>query len=288
MITCAAACRNESLPPPVRRLIIADVRRRIYVTQVTVGEADLPPAEAHHARDVLRLKAGTTVELFDDAGTSAAATIVRTSPAGVTVRVDALRQASPPAFRWIVAAAVPKAARADWMVEKLSELGADAFIPLAAARSVVLPEGDGKRDRWQRLAAESAKQSRRNGVMRVLPLTPVADAITQAETGWYLSTSPGATPIGKLVGPPVSGKLTLFIGPEGGWTVAEIGRFEEAGLTAAALTATILRVETAAVAAAAVVATMMAPMGEGAAPLLQADVRSDPASFGNRPSERDS
>ena len=46
----------------------------------------------------------------------------------------------------------PKANRADWMVEKLSELGVDQFIPLAAARSVVLPEGKNKLERWQRLS----------------------------------------------------------------------------------------------------------------------------------------
>lgn len=276
MITCAPPAGNESLPPPAARPIIAHVPRRIHVTQVTVGDSELPPTQAHHARDVLRLKAGTAVELFDDAGATAAATILRTSPAGVTVRVERLEEASRAGFTFAVAAAVPKAARPDWMVEKLSELGADAFIPLAAARSVALPEGEGKRDRWQRLAAESAKQSRRRGVMRIEPLTSVADAISNVETGWYLSTSAGATPIGSLVSAPLSGRLTLFIGPEGGWTDDEIARFEEAGLTGVALTATILRVETAAVAAAAVVATMLSALAPPQAPPAPADFVSSP------------
>jgi 16S rRNA (uracil1498-N3)-methyltransferase len=144
------------------------------------------------------------------------------------------------------------------MVEKLSELGAAAFIPLITARSVVHPEGRGKRDRWQRLATESAKQSRRVGVMRIEELTKLEDAVRDSRvaggTGCFLSTQADASPLTRVTfGGPT---LTLFIGPEGGWSPGEIGHMSESGLTPAGLTTTILRVETAAVAAAAIVGTM--------------------------------
>src|SRR5678816_394715 len=112
--------------------------------------------------------------------------------------------------------------RADWMVEKLSELGVLEFVPLAAARSVVLPERRGKRDRWLRIATEAAKQSRRAGVMRITELAPLDDALVRAKAAgaaWFLSTEEEyATPIGEAVGrtPPRNG-ITAFIGPEGGW-----------------------------------------------------------------------
>lgn len=162
------------------------------------------------------------------------------------------------AAEWTIAAAVPKGERADWMVEKLSELGASAFIPLAAERSVVLPQGSNKMDRWKRIAIESAKQSRRAMPMRIEPLISVDQlvvnrmGINQSSTGWYLSTEPTATPVMQLLMPPPQRALAL-VGPEGGWTDGEMEAFEKAGFLPVKLTSTILRVETAAIAIAALI-----------------------------------
>ena len=243
--------------------------RRIHVPALRVGTLPLAAAQARHARDVLRLADRTAVEVFDDAGLIAGGTLRHEGSAGASVVVESISsgQVGAPRLRWSVAAAVPKGERADWMVEKLSELGADEFVPLAAARSVVLPEGRNKLERWSRIATESAKQSRRSGVMRVAPLTGVSDAVSAVtasagRAGWYLSTAAGATPVRLL--PPLGSEtqhLTAFIGPEGGWTDAELSAFAAAApgrFTPVGLTPTVLRVETAAVAAAAVIATMIA------------------------------
>ncbi len=171
------------------------------------------------------------------------------------------------ALEWTVASAIPKGPRVDWMIEKLAELGADHFIPLAAERSVVLPEGAGKRQRWERLSAEAAKQCRRAGVMRIGPLTPLAEAMAGAvrgegSVGWYLSTALGAVAVAEAMAGLVEWRprrLTLFIGPEGGWSDAEIQAFDKAGLTGVALGATILRIETAALCAASLVAAVLVP-----------------------------
>lgn len=237
--------------------------RRIHLRQLSPGQFPLDPSQAHHVRDVLRLAPGQTVELFDDAGATADGTLVVVTPSDVLVEVREIRDPADAAFRWTVASAVPKAARADWMIEKLSELGADAFIPLATARSVVHPEGKNKLDRWRRLAQESAKQSRRpRGVMRIdemLDLTPLVESLARdGRSAWYLSTAPGALPVRRAVDT-APRDLTLLIGPEGGWTPGELDLFEAHGLTAVALTDTVLRVETAAVAVAAVVACLLRP-----------------------------
>jgi 16S rRNA (uracil1498-N3)-methyltransferase len=155
----------------------------------------------------------------------------------------------------IIASAVPKGDRADWMIEKLSELGVSRFIPLATARSVVHPKGAGKLDRWRRIATESAKQSRRAGVLQIEPLTAL-DRFTESleSPAVFLSTDPKAPPIlscSSFILHPSS--LCLLIGPEGGWTDDEMAAFARRNLTAAKLTETILRVETAAVVAAAIV-----------------------------------
>ena len=245
--------------------IIAAVARRIHVPCVTVGETVLDPAQAHHARDVLRLTDGATVEVFDDSGRVARGVLLlRGRDVAVRVeRIDEDGAVRATAIQLTVASAVPKGDRADWMVEKLSELGVAEFVPLAATRSVVLPEGKNKRERWVRIATEAAKQSRRSGVMRVGELTSLAEALKKGQADsqpiWYLATEAEAkpVPIGDAVAGLGSAKtVTAFVGPEGGWTAEERRAFERAGVQPVRLTASILRVETAAVAVAAVVGCM--------------------------------
>jgi 16S rRNA (uracil1498-N3)-methyltransferase len=227
--------------------------RRIHVPELHAGEIALTGEQAHHARKVLRLDDGSAVEIFDNAGRVAAGVLLHRGEFGAAVRIDSIISEPRKVLSLTIAAAVPKGERADWMVEKLSELGVETFVPLAAARSVVLPEGRNKHQRWERIALESAKQSRRPGTMRIEPLTPVAAAL-QAITGaaWVLSTADDAQPIAQMARRPHS-SLTAFIGPEGGWTDEELGAFSQADVEPVRLTDTMLRVETAAIAAAAVV-----------------------------------
>lgn len=234
-----------------------------------MGEITLDAAAARHARDVLRLTQGTSVEVFDDEGATAAGTLVEVGPRTVIVHVEQVSSDSrSTASRLTVASAVPKGDRADWMVEKLSELGVERFIPLAAARSIVLPEGKSKAQRWARLATESAKQSRRTGVMKIDPLTRVEDALAASDGArvLLLSTAPDAMPILDALRLPAGQQTMLaFIGPEGGWTDDEIALFSSTGAAGVKLTPTVLRVETAAVAVAAIVCSVPSPgiPGEG-------------------------
>jgi 16S rRNA (uracil1498-N3)-methyltransferase len=227
------------------------------------------------------LSAGASVEVFDDTGAWGRGRIVRVTQGGVSVEVDEIFRPGANGPSLTIAAAVPKAARADWMIEKLSELGVDALVPLSTRRSVVLPRGLGKLDRWRRLAAESAEQSARTGVMRIEPLTQLPDIMERAKAAgsalWYLSLNEDAVSILQLT-PALSGgsvgafadrtagkpagytgevnqqqMLTVFVGPEGGWSCEEAGAFRAAGSVPVRLTRTVLRVETAAVAAAAII-----------------------------------
>jgi len=239
------------------------VARRIHTSTLHApGDLTLSEREAHHARDVLRLGSGDEVELFDDAGATARGTILTSGATGVVVRVDqptAAAASDDVAVRLTIAAAVPKGDRAEWMIEKLSELGVARFIPLATARSVVLPAGKNKHERWTRIATEAAKQSRRRGVMRIDELTDLEEALSAARGAgacWHLSTTVGATSAIELVSRDAPHDLTAFIGPEGGWTDEEIARFEASGATGVKLTPTILRVETAAVAIASIVGSV--------------------------------
>lgn len=235
--------------------IIEPMRRRVFhPSPLQTSVLTLDPGEARHVRDVLRLSAGDAIELFDDSGRIASATIVEATHSSVTVRVESIQENTAPRGPMIViASAVPKGDRAEWMIEKLSELGVDRLVPLETTRSVVHPEGKNKRDRWIRIATESAKQSRRAGVMTIDPLTPLADAIAataaSGSEAWVLSPVAAASAIDALprFESSTSTSIVLFIGPEGGWTDEELLDFKNAGVEEIRLTQTILRIETAAV-----------------------------------------
>lgn len=252
MIINFLAVANASLPCTGTLLIISAVARRLHVSKLFVGQVLLDDTQAKHARDVLRLCEGASVEVFDDRGASATGTLIFPNGRNAAVKVE--RVVDPPVRqgpRIIVASAVPKGERADWMVEKLSELGAFAFIPLATERSVVLPAGKSKHERWKRIATESAKQSKRTGVMRIDELTPVAELLGRQLEGIVLTTAPDVPSF--AVAPMLNSEnLHLFIGPEGGWTDSELESFKAAGIQPARLADTILRIETAAIAATAI------------------------------------
>jgi 16S rRNA (uracil1498-N3)-methyltransferase len=227
------------------------VLRRVHTPQLQAGAIALDERASKHARDVLRLSEGAEVEVFDDVGNVAVAVIHALRPQ-VIVHVRSLAPSPQRLPELTIASAIPKGERADWMIEKLSELGVSRFIPLATGRSVVLPEGRNKRQRWLRIATESAKQSRRIGVMKIDELTPLSQAVTQASRPCFHLAPHAQIPISSV------SPAMLLIGPEGGWTDEEVQHFEQADVRPLKLTDTILRIETAAIAAAAVAMTLAA------------------------------
>ncbi len=232
--------------------------RRLHVPRLFVGDVPLDPVQARHARNVLRLETGTEVEVFDSESNVSRATLFLGEGEHASVKVSWVERAAGSDVRIVVASAVPKGERADWMVEKLSELGVATFIPLAAQRSVTLPAGKSKFERWARIATESAKQSRRAGVMKVETLTTLDELLATRTGGLVLSTGVGSQPIRNAI-EGAGGEVLLAIGPEGGWTEGELVQFSGAGFLAVRLTAGILRTETAAITAAGVVSVATTP-----------------------------
>lgn len=233
---------------------MGQMARQFPVEQLAAGMVHLDQAQSRHVRDVLRLRTGAEVELFDSAGRSAKAKIMSLSPS-VQLLVESLEEAVRRAVRLTIAAAPPKGPRADWMIEKLSELDVVRFIPLQSSRTIVHPES-GKLARWERLASESAKQCRRQDVMEIAaPLS--VDELCSSATGekWCLSTGGPAEPVRVCLDKLPAGEVLAAIGPEGGWTEAELNAYRESAFHFVALTSTILRIETAAIAIAALVMT---------------------------------
>jgi 16S rRNA (uracil1498-N3)-methyltransferase len=133
---------------------------RFYCTNLEADRLELAGDEAHHALDVLRLRAGARVELFDGRGTVAAATIEQATRKTLLLSVQDRRAVvrEVPLIR--LAFAAPKGRRLDWLVEKATELGAAALWPVAFERSVAGREelGEHKRQRWLGQCVAAAKQ----------------------------------------------------------------------------------------------------------------------------------
>jgi len=226
------------------------------------GEVHLVGAEAHHLAHVRRFAPGDEVVLFNGDGKEYPATIVAISKRSVVLSVRAVetpqREVERPV---VVAAAVPKADRADFLVEKLTELGVHRFIPLLTARSTVHPK-ESSVERYRRGVIEASKQCGRNRFMTVdgvhsWPALLARNDLPPARL--VLHTRPGL-PILQPQTPAV-----VAVGPEGGFTSEELAAAEAAGWRLVSLGARTLRLETAAVAAAAIL-TLPAAQSTGSAP----------------------
>ncbi|MGZ6392475.1 MAG: RsmE family RNA methyltransferase, partial [Ktedonobacterales bacterium] len=135
-------------------------------------EIDLPQEVAHQARDVLRLATGDTLHLLDGAGGEFPAEIVSFDRKRVIVRLGPRAQGrAEPATRVVLCQGMLKAAKFEWVLQKCTELGVAAFMPLLTERAVAAAEeaGESKRRRWSRIVAEALEQC---GGTRLPEITP--------------------------------------------------------------------------------------------------------------------
>jgi len=203
-----------------------------------------------HVRTVLRLPVGASCHAADGAGSHAPAVL---SDDGLRL-VDAARTEAPPRPRLVVAQALAKGRKFDDVVRAATEVGADGFVPVTAARSI--SRLDGKADkvvaRWQAVARAAAEQSRRPWRPDVADPTDVARLAGGPDTV-LLVAHPGGEPLHRRAAAVAdSAEVVLAIGPEGGWTDVEVGDLVARGAHVVGLGPTVLRTEHAAAAALAV------------------------------------
>ncbi len=232
---------TEGVPDPGAIRAAALRRSAAHVVVDCVGEdgdavVAIDHDVEHHLRRVLRLRPGETVTVTDLAGRWRS-TVVAGSREQVQLDVaGAVMVTDRPSRPITIAAAIPKGDRLDWMVQKLTELGADRLVLLHAEHSTTRwddARAAAQRDRADRVSLEACRQSRRTWKMRIegpLPaLTVLPDCVVAEPGGRALAPADDA----------------IAIGPEGGWSDAELG----AARGAVSLGSNILRVETAAIAA---------------------------------------
>jgi 16S rRNA (uracil1498-N3)-methyltransferase len=225
---------------------------RYYVNYpLQPGLAVLQGAEAHHLAVVCRLRPGQLVYLFNGDGREYPAEIVAADRRHVELQVLGIEFPNRELpFQLKVAAPLPKGDRAHFLIEKLTELGVTAFIPLRTRRSVVHPS-EGRTEKLQRYVIEACKQCGRNQLMRIEELWDW-DKFARSDhlPARKLLAHAGGNPF-----PPSlpSQDTVLAIGPEGGITEEEVVSARQGGWTITDLGPRILRVETAALVLAALV-----------------------------------
>ena len=230
------------------------MRRRFFVNQFATDTAVMEGEAAHHLGRVLRAQQGQLYELSDGQQVR----IGRIEKVARDRIEFALLEEIPshqPALEVTLLLSVVKFDAFEWAIEKATELGVSAIVPLAAARSEkALLAAAGKRsERWKKILAEASQQSRR---VRV----PELQAVSQAQQA-FAAQNPAAAKVMLSersdtlalrqilqIEPPRT-QAVLAIGPEGGWTDAEFTAAQASGFREASLGKLILRTETAVAAA---------------------------------------
>jgi 16S rRNA (uracil1498-N3)-methyltransferase len=215
------------------------------------AEIALPEDAARHLSQVLRMRVGETLVLFNGAGGEYEATIVAAARREVRVRIGrfvAIDRESP--LRLTLAQCVSKGERMDYTIQKAVELGVAAIAPLLSSRSVVKLEAERwekKLDHWQGVIHSACEQAGRTRIPRLEPVRRLDAWLTEPPAGTRMVLAPGGTQSLKTI--PKEMEITVLAGPEGGLSMEEVERAAAAGFAKVGLGPRILRTETAGVAA---------------------------------------
>ncbi len=228
------------------------------------GEATLSPEESHHIAVVLRLGAGAPVEAFDGEGRSAQGWVSSVHGRTVSLELEIPICEAPSRWHGTLLQGAPKGEKKDEIVRAAVELGFHRVILFAAERTIGRPSAAacGRwAERWRATAIAAAKQCGRNRLPQVLwfgDMDAAVAASCDADVSLICDTGSGAegwTVMRERLLLPDSGRrVRVAVGPEGGWSEAEVRRLCAAGFAKIQLSRQILRVETAAMAAMCLVA----------------------------------
>ncbi|PYV05679.1 MAG: 16S rRNA (uracil(1498)-N(3))-methyltransferase [Acidobacteria bacterium] len=242
-------------------------RRRFFVPPENIkhGIARLPPDQIHHLRDVLRLRPGDPVEIFDGKGVGYRGKVAREGSDVVVVDLQEIEPRPQAPLRLMLALALTRSDTFEWIIQKAAELGAAEIIPLVTRFSEVrITESklEARMARWQRILREACKQCARSSVPELrapLAFEEFLKSELYQDACRCLFYEKASVPWSG--NPALSSRFLVCIGPEGGWDAGEVETAIRAGFRTFSLGPRILRAETAAVAVLAIFQYLLGDLG---------------------------
>jgi 16S rRNA (uracil1498-N3)-methyltransferase len=211
--------------------------------------ASLTGDEARHLSQVLRIKPGATITVFDGQGRRATAEVLTTSRDHVSLKLGDAQSPTQALPQITLAQAIPKGKNMDLIVQKSVELGITNIQPLVTRHTIVQP-ADHKSEKWRRTALEACKQCGQDTLPEIADPLPfdlwLATQTTTPGLKLIASLAPAATPLrATLRQHPATTTATFLVGPEGDFSTEETAAALAAGFIPVSLGSTVLRVETA-------------------------------------------
>ncbi len=219
------------------------------------GNIQIAGADAHHIAYSLRMAVGDRLTVCDTQKMEYLCTIQSIHPDTVILHIDGIQENDtelPVSVH--LYQSVPKGEKMEYIVQKAVELGAASITPVMSTRCIVRLDAKGaeaKRSRWQKIAAEAAKQCGRGYVPEVRMPISFSNALEDAggaDVSFFCYEGDGTESLKKIMASfsmNVVTSIAFFVGPEGGYDPSEVRMAKEKGLYLANLGKRILRCETA-------------------------------------------
>ncbi len=229
---------------------------RFFVTPEWLAQerAYIKGGQAHQIFHVLRLKPGDHITLLDNGGWEYEVEIQELN--GELVRGKILNKSlcsNEPRFKITLYLALLKSDKLEFVLQKGVEIGVSAFVPFTCERCVVSKPGDSKIDRWRKIVREAAEQSKRCLLPLLHPAVTFQRACEQAGSTsmilWEAEERQSLSTVLRSHAFKNADNISLFIGPEGGFTASEVEYAGAHGIIPVGLGRRILRAETAGLAA---------------------------------------
>ena len=243
-------------------------KHRLFVgpDQVQGDRVQFDEGQSHRLRRVLRLAPGDLVYVLDGQARRATAIVERLDRTGGEARVEAWEDwNTEPRCAITLYQALLKQDRFEWVLQKGTEVGIAAFVPVVTERCVARPSGvTGRLDRWRAIVREAAEQSGRGRLPEVQSprdLDDVLGSLVQPTIVCWEAAGDRRLRDVLTELPPDTDRIGLVIGPEGGLTSGEVDRLAAAGARIAGLGRRILRAETAGPIAAALTLYVQGDLG---------------------------
>lgn len=219
------------------------LKRHYFIGNFDLGSKEiicLDTEIVHHIKDVLKLKEGEEVILCDGQGKAAQARIEKIDKKSINFFVQKLLPGEVGNKKIVLYAALLKRDSFEWLLQKAVETGVNEIVPIVSERTVKIGFNE---KRWQKIIKEAAEQSQSLVLPKLLPIQNFKDALKNM-SGAGIFFDPAGQDIAKVK--IKESQLSLFVGPEGGWSDKEAAMCQEKGLYFVNLGASILRAETAA------------------------------------------